>query len=151
MWKSFLLFIWLCLMGRSMILITSMIWIISMIPLPFIDINSMEENFVPDIKSLFSYRGIIIRPSNYRSDSHMPMCITFSYHSFGHLSIYTTDYSSLFLSLFLTCLFRVDGSPEKGFWGGCCCCCYQEMERVIYFFSVFLGRRTAWMLGRTPP
>ena len=21
----------------------------------------------------------------------------------------------------------------------------------IYFFSVFLGRRTAWMLGRTPP
>jgi len=24
-------------------------------------------------------------------------------------------------------------------------------KREIYFFSVFLGRRTAWMLGRTPP
>ena len=47
-------------------------------------------------------------------------------------------------------LFRGYGSPEKGFWGRCgsCCCCGW---REIYFFSVFLGRRTAWMLGRTPP
>ena len=107
MWKFFLLFIWLCLMGRSMILITSMIWIISMIPLPFIDINSMEENFVPDIKSSFSHQTII-QILTYQ-------CITFSYHSFGHLSIYTTDYSSLFYHYFWHVFLELMAALKRAF------------------------------------
>ena len=55
------------------------------------------------------------------------LCHTVSWHSFGR-----------------------KWQPWKGLFGWFAFLAV-EGEKAIYFFSVFLGRRTAWMLGRTPP